>query len=96
LIIAEVSLVPIGVGTSVSSYVKRAVKAIEASGLKNQTGGMSTVIESPDLDTLFDVVKSAEAAILDAGAQRVAITIKIDDRKDKEATIEAKIKAATT
>jgi uncharacterized protein (TIGR00106 family) len=96
MIIAEVSIVPLGIGTSVSQYVKRAVKVIESSGLKNVTGGMSTAIESPDLDTLFGVIKDAEQAVLDAGAKRVVITLKIDDRRDKNATIAAKIKAATS
>ena len=96
MIIAEVSLVPLGVGTSVSQYVKSAVQVIENSGLKNQTGGMSTAIESPDLDTLFKVIKAAEAAILSKGAQRVVITLKIDHRLDKEASIESKVKAVTS
>jgi uncharacterized protein (TIGR00106 family) len=96
MIIAEVSIVPLGIGTSVSQYVRRAVKVIESSGLKNVTGGMSTAIEAPDLDTLFGVIKDAEQAVLDSGAKRVVITLKIDDRRDKDATIDAKIKAATS
>jgi uncharacterized protein (TIGR00106 family) len=96
MIIAEVSIVPLGIGTSVSQYVKKAVKVIESSGLKNVTGGMSTAIEAPDLDTLFNIIKDAEQAVLDAGAKRVVITLKIDDRRDKDATIDAKIKAATS
>ena len=96
MIIAELSIVPLSVGTSVSQYVKSAVQVIENSGLKNQTGGMSTVIESPDLDTLFNVIKDAETAVLSKGAQRVIITLKIDHRVDKEASIESKIKAVTS
>ena len=93
MIIAEVSITPLGVGTSVSKYVKEAVRVIEASGLKNFTGGMSTTIEAPDLDTLFSVIKAAEEAELNAGAQRISIFFKIDDRRDKDATVEKKLKS---
>ncbi len=96
MIIAEVSIVPLGVGTSVSNYVRSAVQVIENSGLKNQTGGMSTVLEATDLDTIFKVVKSAEGAVLSMGAKRVIITLKLDHRLDKEASIESKVKAVTS
>ena len=93
MIIAEVSITPLGVGTSVSKYVKEAVRVIEESGLKSSTGGMSTTIESPDLDTLFKVIKAAEEAEINAGAKRISMFIKIDDRRDKDATIYAKLKS---
>lgn len=94
MIIAEVSIAPFGVGTSLSKYVHEAVKVIQSSGLNYQVGGMSTTIESPDLDTLFSVIKSAEEAEIKAGAKRILINIKIDDRRDTDARIEKKIKAA--
>ena len=93
MIIAEVTITPLGVGTSVSKYVKEAVKVLQNSGLKAATGGMSTTLEAPNLDTLFQVIKKAEEAELSVGAQRISIMIKIDDRRDKEATIDSKVKA---
>ncbi len=94
MIIAEVSITPLGVGTSVSKYVREAVNVIHNSGLRAETGGMSTTIEAPDLDTLFKVIKKAEEAEIRAGAQRISIFLRIDDRRDKEATIEKKVKSA--
>ncbi|WP_455393314.1 MTH1187 family thiamine-binding protein [[Eubacterium] cellulosolvens] len=93
MIIGEVSIAPLGVGTSVSKYVREAVKVIKSSGLTVRLGGMSTTIEAPDLDTLFRVIKDAEEAEFRAGARRVLITLKVDDRRDKAATIESKIQA---
>ena len=93
MIIAEVSITPLGVGTSVSKYVKEAIRVIESSGLTTSTGGMSTTIEAPDLDTLFNVIKAAEEAEINAGAQRVSIFLKIDDRRDKDATVKAKLRS---
>lgn len=93
MIIAEVSITPLGVGTSVSRYVKEAVKVLHESGLKAETGGMSTTLEAPDLDTLFKVIKEAEEAEIKAGAQRISIYLKIDDRRDKDASINSKLRA---
>jgi len=93
MVICEVSIAPFGVGTSLSKYVKEAVKVLKASGLKIKVGGMSTTIEAPDLDTIFKVIKEAEEAEFTAGAARVLINIKIDDRRDKRASIESKIQA---
>ena len=59
MIIAEVSITPLGVGTSVSKYV----------------------------------IKAAEEAEINAGAQRVSIFLKIDDRRDKDATVKAKLRS---
>lgn len=49
MIIAELAIFPTSEGSSVSRFVKEAVRTIEASGLRTETGGMSTTIEAPDL-----------------------------------------------
>ena len=92
MIVAEISITPIGEGTSVSKYVKPAIKSLKESGIKFQTNAMSTVIEVEDLETLFNVVKKAHEAVLEAGAKRLITDLKIDDRRDKEITIESKLK----
>ena len=93
MIIAELSIFPTSEGASVSRYVKEAIRVIEASGLKSQTGGMSTAIEAPDLATLFKVIAEAHAAILNMGVKRIHIDLRVDHRLDKEATIASKLRA---
>jgi len=93
MVIAEFAIFPTSEGISVSRYVKEAVKVIEASGLRTTTGGMSTVIEAPDLDSLLRVVADAHAAVKAMGAKRIHIDLRIDHRLDKEATVESKLKA---
>jgi uncharacterized protein (TIGR00106 family) len=90
VIIAQLSVVPIGEGTSLGRFVQKGVAVIKASGYHFEIGGMSTAIEVPDLDALFFLVKKVHQAHLDEGAQRVTIDLKIDDRRDKNATIETK------
>jgi len=93
MIISQLSIAPLGKGTSVSEYVKIVVKSIEESGVKNKTNAMATVIETKDIDTLFKVVKNAHNAMINAGAERVVTELKIDHRIDKNATSESKLSA---
>ena len=88
--IAQLSVFPIGEETSLGRFVKKGVGVIERSGYTYEIGGMSTAVEVPDLDSLFDLVKEIHAAHIAEGARRVVIDLKVDDRRDKEATIETK------
>ncbi len=93
MIIAEFTLTPLGKGVSVSKYVKKAFEVIKNSGLKYELTPMSTVLEARTLDEIFEVVKKAEEKMLEEGALRVVIDIKIDHRLDKDASMESKKKA---
>ncbi len=90
MILALLSVYPVGEGTSLSRFVKKGVRVIKESGYTYEIGGLSTAVEVPDLDALFLLVKKVHQAHLDAGAQRIVIDLKVDDRKDKDATIESK------
>lgn len=90
MIIAELAIFPTSEGSSVSRFVKEAVRAIQASGLTSETGGMSTTIEAPDLGTLFRVIEEAHQAIVTLGVKRIHIDLRVDHRLDKDATIASK------
>ena len=93
MIVADVSVVPLGVGTSVSAYVKKAVKALDGSGLKVMHGPMSTSLEAKTVDEVFSAVKRAHEAVVAAGAKRVVTTVKLDDRRDKDHSMASKLGA---
>ena len=88
--LAQLSVFPIGESTSLSRYVKKGIEVIQSSGYHYEIGGMSTCIEVPDLDALFDLVKKVHQAQLVEGAQRISIDLKVDDRRDKNASIQTK------
>jgi len=90
MILAQLSVYPIGEGTSLSRFVKKGVAVIKESGYTYQVGGMSTTVEVPDLDSLFELVKKVHAAHEAEGARRIVIDLKVDDRRDKEATLQSK------
>jgi len=94
MIVSQLSITPIGKGTSVSRYVKLVLETLKKENLKVVTNAMATVIETEDLETLFSAVQKAHNAVIDSGAERVLTELKIDDRRDKKITIESKLRAA--
>jgi len=93
--IASFSVYPIGEGTSLSRFVKKGIGVIKASGYPYEIGAMSTSVEVPDLDALFELVKKVHAVHVAEGAKRIVIDLKVDDRRDKKATMASK-KAAVS
>jgi uncharacterized protein (TIGR00106 family) len=91
MIIAQLSIAPLGKGTSVSPYVKIVIETLKKEHIKYQTNAMATIIETNDIATLFHVIQKAHHAVIAAGAERVITEVKIDDRRDKEATMKSKL-----
>ena len=94
MIIAEFSIVPIGTAdTAVGKYVKAALKELEKQyGIRLKPEAMGTVIEAENLGYLLKAVENAHNSIFNLGVKRVVTELKIDDRRDKVATIESKTK----
>lgn len=93
MVVAQVSVVPIGTGTpSLSSYVARAVGVLATEGVKYQLTPMGTVIEG-DLEKVLGIIQKMHHSLFDEKVPRVLTTIIIDDRRDKVATMESKVEA---
>jgi len=88
-----VTIAPLGTATpSLSAYVAGVEEVLQASGLKPQLTAMGTIIEG-DLDRILKVVREMHEHPFAQGAVRVSTLIKIDDRRDKEHTIEGKMRS---
>jgi uncharacterized protein (TIGR00106 family) len=87
------SITPLGTGTpSVSRYVAGVEKILRETGLVNQLTAMGTIIEG-DLDQILAVIRRMHEHPFTQGAVRVSTFVKIDDRRDKEHTIEGKMRS---
>jgi len=93
MIISHLSIAPVGKYVSLSRYVKKVINVLKENNITFKTNDMATVIETGDLETLFNVVEKAHNAITESGAQRVITELKIDDRRDKNVTMGTKIKS---
>ncbi|MBT8347459.1 MAG: MTH1187 family thiamine-binding protein [Desulfofustis sp.] len=96
MLLAQLSVYPIGAGVSLGRHVKKGVRIIEESGYTYQVGGMSTSVEVPDLKELFELLEKIRQAQIDEGAERVIIELKVDDRRDKNSTLQGKIDSVTS
>ena len=95
--IVAVSISPTGgnpdEGVGVSRYVARALEVVRAqSAVRYRLDSMFTTLEG-DLDEIFALIRQMQEAVFAAGAVRVGTVLKIDDRRDREASMEAKILA---
>ncbi|MBI2850408.1 MAG: MTH1187 family thiamine-binding protein [Chloroflexi bacterium] len=94
MIIAEVSIIPIGTGTpSVSRYVAGAIEALaKQKKVKYQMTAMGTILEG-ELKDVLDAVTRMHESVFDRGAERVVTKLTIDDRRDKNLTIDYKVQS---
>jgi uncharacterized protein (TIGR00106 family) len=97
--IADFSIAPIGTGESLSRYIAETFQIIQESGLSYEHHAMGTNIEG-DWDEVMALLKTCRDRMLER-ANRVSISIKIDDRKGaknrmthKVASARAKIKTS--
>ena len=93
--IVDVTVIPIGTKTpSVSSYVadiQKILKQYEEKGeIQYQLTPMNTLIEG-ELPVLFEVIQAIHEAPFNAGIQRVATNIRIDDRRDVKRRMQDKV-----
>lgn len=91
MILAFLTMSPVGSGIHLHDAVKLVIEVIKKSGLNYQLGAMGTTLEAPDLPSLFHLVQTAEEILFSNGYQRVIFSLKVDDRRDKYADISSKI-----
>ena len=78
--IVELSVVPIGVGESLSSYVARVLEIIKKHNLKYELNPMGTVIELENFKQLAELLEDMDKTLFDVGSPRNYYVIKIDHR----------------
>jgi len=93
-VIADVRVLPFGTETpSLSHYVAECVNILErASDIKYQVTPMATMIEGP-LERVLELVVQMHEIPFTKGIERVVTSINIDDRRDKQITMDSKVQA---
>ena len=92
--IMEISIFPIGTGsTSISDHVTEAIRVIQKEKrLKYRLTSMGTMVES-DLDRLLSLARKMHRTVLKGQVKRIITSITIDERRDRELTIDGKIES---
>ena len=89
-VIADLCVVPIGVGVSVSKYVAECERILNDAGLKTKLHAYGTNIEG-DWDTVFAAIKQCHQVVHEMGAPRISTTLKFGTRTDRAQTMDDKI-----
>ena len=94
MVIAEISVVPIGTCTpSVSQYVAKAIGVLgQEKNIKYKLTGMGTILEG-ELTAVLETVRKMHESVFGDQIQRVVTSITIDDRRDRESSVEHKIQS---
>ena len=95
MIHAEISVYPMGTdSTSASFYIAKGIEAIQnLEGLRYEITAMGTLLESDNIEKIYEASKKIMQVIHNLGVNRVEVVLKIDSRKDKEAKLEDKLES---
>ena len=91
-VIADLCIIPLGVGISLSPYVAACEKVLSETRLKLQLHANGTNIEG-EWDEVFAAIKRCHEAVHGMGAPRISTTITLGTRTDRDQTMENKIQS---
>jgi len=91
-VIADLCVVPLGVGVSVSSYVAACSRILAEAGLKTHLHAYGTNIEG-EWDAVFAAIRRCHEVVHAMGAPRISTTLRIGTRTDRDQTMEDKVRS---
>ncbi len=89
-VLVDLSVVPIGVGVSVSKYVVACERVLKEAGLKTMLHAYGTNIEG-EWDEVFAAVKRCHEVVHEMGAPRVSSTLRVGTRTDRQQSLQDKL-----
>lgn len=89
-VIASFTLVPIGVGTSLSKYVAACEKILDGSGLSHTLHANGSNVEG-EWEDVFAAIKQCQEEVHRMGAPRIFTTIQLGTRTDRDQSMQDKI-----
>jgi uncharacterized protein (TIGR00106 family) len=91
-VIADLCVVPLGVGVSVSREVAMCERILTEAGLKTHLHAYGTNVEG-DWDRVFAAVKQCHEALHAAGVPRISTSMRFGTRTDRAQTMDDKIRS---
>jgi uncharacterized protein (TIGR00106 family) len=91
-VIADLCIVPVGVGVSVSAYVAACQRLLTEAGLDIQLHAYGTNIEG-EWDRVFSAIRRCHEEIHRMGAPRITTTLKFGTRTDRDQHMADKVKS---
>ena len=91
-VIVDVSIIPLGVGLSLSPYVAECEKIFKEAGLTTMLHANGTNIEG-EWDKVFEAIKKCHERLHQMGVPRISTNVRIGTRIDKGQSMIDKIKS---
>ena len=92
-VIADLCVVPLGVGVSVSKYVTACDRILHDAGLETRLHAYGTNIEG-EWDTVFAAIKRCHEVVHEMGAPRITTSLRFGTRTDRVQTMQDKLDSA--
>ena len=90
--VAEFSVIPLGVGVSLSPYITECKEVLQERGIKHLLHANGTNIEG-EWDELMEAIKECQTRMHEMGVPRIQTSIKIATRIDREQTMAEKVES---
>jgi uncharacterized protein (TIGR00106 family) len=90
--IADISIIPLGVGLSLSSYVAACEEVLTEAGLEPKLHANGTNVEG-DWDQVMAAIKTCHERLHEMGVPRIATNLRLGTRIDKEPSMDAKLRS---
>ncbi len=94
-VIADLAIVPIGVGVSLSKYVAACERVLNEDGLKPTLHANGTNVEG-EWDVVFAALKRCHEVLHEMGAPRVSTNLRLGTRIDRTQTMQEKINSVAS
>jgi uncharacterized protein (TIGR00106 family) len=91
-VIADLCVIPMGVGVSVSKEVAACERVLAEAGLKTKLHAYGTNIEG-EWDAVFAAIKRCHEVVHAMGAPRISSTLRFGTRTDRAQSMEDKIRS---
>jgi uncharacterized protein (TIGR00106 family) len=91
-LIADVCIIPMNVGASLSPYVAACERIFQEAGLKTELHAYGTNVEG-EWDEVMAAVKRCHETLHEMGAQRISTILKMGTRTDRVQTMEDKVRS---
>ncbi|WP_372809128.1 MTH1187 family thiamine-binding protein [Pontiella sp.] len=89
-VIVDLTIIPIGVGVSLSRYVAACEEVLNRPGLKTALHANGTNVEG-EWDDVFAAIKACHETVHGMGAPRIHTTVKLGTRTDRVQSLEDKV-----
>jgi len=91
-VIADLCLIPIGVGVSVSKEIAACERVLAEAGLKTQLHSYGTNIEG-EWDAVFAAIQRCHETLHAMGVPRISSHLRFGTRSDRPQTMEDKVRS---